>query len=166
MKHIFRNKSSSLATAAAFTLVAGLAGTWPSIAAAGGPAVVTHEWQHKYFGTEYDDGGGICGNTPPAWITYVVTERLEWMDKGDGTFNVTYGELGTISVDYDDPSIEDVNGQFTDAQHFNITNGSTLEMEQFHDFRGGVKISVHYSASMVDGVPKIHRDTLNYTGCT
>jgi hypothetical protein len=157
---------NSLLLASALTLVAGLAGAWPSIAAAGGPPVVTRSSDHKSFFSGYDDGGGICGNTPPAWITFIVTDHETYTDKGVDAFNLTYGEHGTISVDYDDPAVEDVSGQFADAQHFNLTNnGASVFMEQFHDFRGGVKISVHTTISMINGVIRVHRDILNYTGC-
>jgi len=166
INNLFNKRLFSLVPATALTLVAGLAGTWPSIAAAKDPPVITRESTHNFVEIIFDDGGGICGTLPPAWITYEVSDHLVITDHGDGHYHVVYGEHGKYSIDYVDESIKDETGQFTDAQHFNFTPSEVLvEQEQFHDFYSGVKIRVHTVFALVDGDVRVSRDILNVTGC-
>jgi hypothetical protein len=113
--------------------------------------------------TEYfpDD---ICG--PRAgWTTFVTSSHLVVTDLGDSV-HVAFGERGTYSTDFDDPSIPDYTSRFTDAQHFNITRGGTVVFtEQWRDFPGTIRIHEHIVFVEVDGDVRIDSDVLSVTGC-
>jgi len=106
----------------------------------------------------------ICGPRA-AWWTFVSSSHLVVTDLGD-SIHVVYGETGTYSADFDDPSIPDYTSRFTDAQHFNITRGGTVVFtEQWRDFPGTIQIHEHIVFVEVDGDVRIDSDVLSVTGC-
>jgi hypothetical protein len=123
----------------------------------------THDSTRDVVRTEYfpDD---ICG--PRAgWTTFVTSTHLVITDLGD-SIHVAYGERGTYTTDFDDPSIADYSSRFTDAQHFNVTRGGTVQFtEQWRDFPGTIRIHEHIVFVEVDGDVRIDRDEVTFTGC-
>jgi len=165
MKHLSDNNSLSLLSPMALALLMGFTGAWTPLAAVGAAPVVTRESHHKFVHIEYVDDGGICGTDPPSWNTYTTTDRLLVADWGT-FYNVVFGEQGTYAVNYVDPAYPDVTSQFADAQHYILLpKGGIAEMEQAHDFPGGIRIRVHYTFVETNGEVHVQRDILDVTGC-
>ena len=136
----------------------------PSLAANAGAPTRMKEIIHKFTHTEVfsDD---ICGDRSSV-DTFTVTSRFIATEFEDGTFNVVYGETGTYTTDFDDPSIDDHTSKFTEAGHVRLTKGGTFVWtEQFHDFPGTIQIRSRVVLVEVDGELKVNREVLSVTGC-
>ena len=133
-------------------------------AAAAGPVTQWRDFGHKEVSRVYypDD---ICG--PRAgWTDYVVSWHFHLTEISEGVFNWVFGETGTYHVDFDDPSIPDLDSQFTEAQHGTVTKGGTETFTfQFHDFPGSIAIHEQYLFVRVGDEVKLDRYTLRVDGC-
>jgi hypothetical protein len=151
---------SKFATAIGLSAVLMMAAS-PVFAAS--PIVTDGASEHSEIRTVYfpDD---ICGPRA-AWYTIEVTWHWHLTDLGDG-YSFVYTETGTYHVDFDDPRIEDIDSQFTEAFHETATRGGTIvSTEQFHDFPGTITIRVHVMVVEVDGELRVDRVVNDVEGC-
>ena len=129
-----------------------------------GPPTHIRESGHKEVTTVYfpDD---ICG--PRAgWTTFTETWQFHVVDLGD-SIHLIAPETGRYHTDFDDPSIEDVDAQWTETVSFQLTRGGTVVFsEQLHDFLGGdVRIHSQVVFVEVDGTVKVDRQIFRVEGC-
>ncbi|MDH4143337.1 MAG: hypothetical protein OEV61_12070 [Chloroflexota bacterium] len=123
----------------------------------------TKHASYKEVSSQYYDDD-ICGDRA-GWTTYTVTWRVHWVEFAD-SFHLSYTATGRYVTDFDDPAIEDYEGQFTASTHFNLTPGGTVTAtEQFHDSPGSIQIKTHAVFTEVDGAVRVDRYSIDVTGC-
>ena len=154
-------------TLAAVALVAGLVTTTigPGSAIAAPPeqnytTVVRGDTYTEFFA---DD---ICGPRA-AYVTFTFRPTVFHLtQRRDGSLIFTGTDGGTYHVDFVDPSLKDLDGQFRSTVSEVVTrNGNEIVTWTLHDFTGGIKVWNRFHGTFANGEVKVEREVTKVTGC-
>jgi hypothetical protein len=116
----------------------------------------------QYFPPEPND----CGFGGATEIKHYTIEMNHLTQNADGSFHFVDFETGTVTIDWDDPSMPDQTAKLTNTFHANFTPGETFTASETYRQRDKVlTIREHITLVVVDGVPKVERERFFFSGC-
>ena len=133
--------------------------------AAAKPEVFTIVEQNVTLASQFfpDDA---CG---PRAVTETVTNTVQVTHltaNEDGSFHFVDFETGFLVADYVDPAIPDQTFRRTNTEVFNLTPGGTFtHTETFQQFDATLRITFRAHLTIVNGEPKVERETMIVRGC-
>jgi hypothetical protein len=137
----------------------------PSVAGAKPEFVFTVVEHNVTLDSEFfpDD---ICG---PRAVTETVTNTVQvnhLTENEDGSFHFVDFETGFLFADYVDPTIPDETFRRTNSESINLTPGGTFTTtETSQQFSATLRIISTFHLTIVDGEPKVERETMLVRGC-
>ena len=116
----------------------------------------------QYFPPEPND----CGFGGATEIKNYKIEMNHLTQNADGSFHFVDFETGTVTIDWDDPSMPDQTAKLTNTLDVNFTSGETFTWNETYRQRDRVfTIRGYIRLIVVDGVPKVEKEAFFFSGC-
>ena len=151
MSHLaLRTSTTALLSLGALVAAAGPAAAAPATSWTTVQRNVVHEERY------YED---LCGRGSHVERFHNTVEIVHLTELADGTFHFVDFETGTLTADFDDPSVEDQVFRRTNTFALNVVRGGVVTVsETFRQFDSTVTITYRFPLTEVDGVPTVERE--------
>ncbi len=146
-------------TTALLSLGALVAAAGPATAA---PATTWTTVQHDVvFEERYDED--LCGRGSHVERFHDTVEIVHLTESTDGTFHFVDFETGTLTVDFDDPDVQDEVFRRTNTFTLDLVRGGVVTAsETFRQFDRTATITYRFHLTEIDGVPTVEREVAQF----
>lgn len=117
----------------------------------------------QYFPPDPNDPCGFPGVTEIKHYT-IAMEHLT--QNADGSFHYIDFETGTVTLDWDDPTIPDVTLRLTNTFEVNVTPGEIITLSETYRQGGRTfRVREHLQIVVTKGTPRVERWTIYFSPC-